>query len=1330
MTENFVAKTLDTLLEVVEVEFKIPLGFAEIKFPVTAHAKEWWKNKKSQAEVEEAIQRAEESFVAAHPNEKLAQILHDFPLYAESDYKQVIFELLKHLEEEKITWLAEVKLENEWGKLITKEEIQNALELYLPFLRHELNGIDAFREIIAARSIERIEKDVQQIKISQNDFKKQFQNFEDLSFRQSELLIQQMMGISSQIAVQGLELSPPDDVALRPSTFLQRDELIKEFQKDLGKTACLFLVDGSGKGKTQLAVSLYELWVGTSKYWITLRNKGELQDKHLRIQIIRWLYQVTGELSYWQRYLAGDVTFGEIVTALGDYLKDSGLLVIDDFPNPVDFENMYSDLEIITRVFSKHGSKILATSQWGIPPYLASGFSPLITTRSCPNFSLEEILELLRVIQIPGELQSEKTAALISATTKGHPSLVSATISWLEKQGNEFRIETLVDLLSGEPIKDTLEYSRKVLIKALDDQPKELLYRLSLVGEKLDKKLIIEIANLSPVIVNPEEQLDKLVGPWVDRFDREHFDVSPLLSKVGENNVPVNLFKKIHFLCADRYLRTHIINISDLLMIVSHLWQAQDYERFANVLVLALMSVKTYEQAKYVDWTGSLLLGSWPEELNMYWRITIRSAQSRVMALAKGKYERILSDLETLLLETDADEDAPAIIPAYMTIGFFLNELSLDTVIPYSFKAIRLIYSFSRVEKEAFVESTLAQTPDMLWVNSTRIRDFSHIKLFLNEIDRLDKDIRELLYTAPLAVEAASRLMDQIWLMEVGKPLQERDWQWILAFIDEIEKMSCVQESECLQLAVARAKAVVYADHLKEPHRAIEILNQLTETDHPDIQFLVNFSKGSINLDAGNLSDAVNCLAIAENTPGDSFSYYRFATIKQLALAFEMQSEWMSAKQYYLKAISKFRKNSEDLSVLELCELLGELAYIQWVSGNPKRACGAMHGYVRELIKFGDDNLRYREVFNKTGHALGWFLSLARWGSPPHQTLDGEEYVPVKPGHFVVQRPQLGEHIPPIGFAKSHLLRQLALFVEGVGLLRMTKDVLRLSLDYSAIENRDDAHSQIAYVELATLETILGSPYQALQYGLNARKFFVSTTALSKESTKLDYLVNFAEVSQSSKISIADYKKAEERLLYAVFVPLFVKLLDANSGLSATLAELEKWNNEIVAIKSDLLLAEDWLNLIRYFKDLILFWKDNADIDSEFMVFDHRTSFEVFRFLLGSERSNVSLNDGYISQVRVAITLPNYGDYAKYMFLGIGKFVHRHWLEISQTRRFALRHPSMFFDELIAISPNNGAETLYDVLVSAGRAVGVNLSDDVKDKLKEMKKMARPWLQT
>jgi hypothetical protein len=155
---NFVRKTLDTLFKVVEVEFKVPLlGFGEIKMPVTSHAKEWWENKKRDADLKSAIRRAEESFIAVHPDNKLAQILHGFPLHSEEEFQKVVAGLLTHLEEDNITWLAEVKLEQEWDKLISRKEIRHALELYLPFLRHELNGIKEFREIITARMLERIE---------------------------------------------------------------------------------------------------------------------------------------------------------------------------------------------------------------------------------------------------------------------------------------------------------------------------------------------------------------------------------------------------------------------------------------------------------------------------------------------------------------------------------------------------------------------------------------------------------------------------------------------------------------------------------------------------------------------------------------------------------------------------------------------------------------------------------------------------------------------------------------------------------------------------------------------------------------------------------------------------------------------------------------------------------------------------------------------------------------------------------------------------------------------------------------------------------------------
>jgi hypothetical protein len=303
--ENFVHKTLDKMLDVIEVELKLPLGIAEVKMSPTKIAKDWRENEKKRNELQNAIQRAEEKFVAEHQDRKVAQMIRELPLHSEEEFKQVIASLLTHLSEEKITWLAKVQLTKIWGNVTSAEEIRKALELYLPYLRHELNSIKEFRDVISALTLERIdettarmEKDVQQIKGSQNDFRQQIQQFEDLTSRRLELLLQRVTGGLNQIAIQGLELPPPDDVTLRPLNFLQRDELIKALQKDLERTTCLFLVDGSGKGKTQLAVSLHESRDGTNKYWIRLRNKGELQDKHFQIQIIRWLCQITGELSY------------------------------------------------------------------------------------------------------------------------------------------------------------------------------------------------------------------------------------------------------------------------------------------------------------------------------------------------------------------------------------------------------------------------------------------------------------------------------------------------------------------------------------------------------------------------------------------------------------------------------------------------------------------------------------------------------------------------------------------------------------------------------------------------------------------------------------------------------------------------------------------------------------------------------------------------------------------------------------------------------------------------------------------------------------------------
>jgi len=98
VANNFVKKTLDVLLDAVKVELKISFVAGEIKFPVSDLAKQWWESKQRQSDLEAAIQRAEQKFIANYPDKKLVKILHGFPLYSEEDFKQIVAGLLTYVD--------------------------------------------------------------------------------------------------------------------------------------------------------------------------------------------------------------------------------------------------------------------------------------------------------------------------------------------------------------------------------------------------------------------------------------------------------------------------------------------------------------------------------------------------------------------------------------------------------------------------------------------------------------------------------------------------------------------------------------------------------------------------------------------------------------------------------------------------------------------------------------------------------------------------------------------------------------------------------------------------------------------------------------------------------------------------------------------------------------------------------------------------------------------------------------------------------------------------------------------------------------------------------
>ena len=307
--------------------------------------------------------------------------------------------------------------------------------------------------------------------------------------------------------------------------------------------------------------------------------------------------------------------------------------------------------------------------------------------------------------------------------------------------------------------------------------------------------------------------------------------------------------------------------------------------------------------------------------------------------------------------------------------------------------------------------------------------------------------------------------------------------------------------------------------------QAISILSELAETDNPNSSFLIDYSKGCFALDAENYSDAIVFLTAAEHAKGDNFSYYRLATTRQLSIALGKQEEWEASKKFCKKAIQKLRLDDGFNKTLgfEYLELLGELAIIHWENNAPEKACGAMYGLVMKLVEDDDiENLRYQEVFNKVGHGLGWFISMASNGVPPEKTLAGEVYAPVQAGLFGIRRENVGKYVPPLGYLKSLMLWQLGYFAFELGLFRMAKGIIELSLLQTENENGKGVHSRLAYIFLTTLEIMLGTPRQALLYAIQARKNFTLEGVQRSENSASYGNIEISEISDRKDFDLSE----------------------------------------------------------------------------------------------------------------------------------------------------------------------------------------------------------------
>ena len=1276
-----------------------------------------------------AFKEADECFINRINDQVLREAIISAPFAGLQKLEKLADNLPATLDDETIIKAIKDQLTLEWPGKFSNKQLDYAAQTYLDCLDHSLAS--KCKQLLPTifRKLERIENNSREILTQQQGISTQIRGVDNKLESQNDLLLR-LGGITTGLLISSSQQSQPDVVPLQSPHYLDHKDYSDQLKNELETSTWLALIDGPGKGKTQFAISIFQEFEDPFRCWISLRNQGDLTSKHFREQIFLWLIQLTNQPELWLAFIYGQIPYQNIIREIAELIKYKGLLVIDDLPQATSQPDLYQEIEIAVEEFSNFGAKIITTGQWNLPPLLSVEPLSSVIIHSCPYFSSDDILTLLGKTKIPNELRTEKIAIWIAAITKGHPSLVNATIRWLEQQGNHVSISTYDGLITGEPIKDVLGYNRAILIKTLSPSYKELLYRFSLVNEAFSRNLALTIARISPEVTNPAEVLENLSGPWLDQLTNGSFEVSPLLINSGKDNLPFEVEKEVHLLVANQYLHNRIIDSSKANTVLIHLWQAHEYVRFASVLIQFLLAAKTSEQAKYIDWACILVYDvEWPNEISLGYRIMIRAAQVRTLALAGGKYRKINDDLELLLSHADIQEDAPAILFAYVNVGLVNDHLPVEITIPRSFNLFRMIQNSDTLKKE-FSSDLLGNLPNAVWAQGVRVKNCEEIKLFIQYFSDLSEADMNLFVEAPFATEVSTILFDQSWYSEASKPLENRDWNSVLKYLDEFNNHPRISQYLCFKVAIARARAVIYADYLKQYATAIDVLNTLPQLDDPDMRFLVNYSKGCFASNANLSQDATLFFLNAENAEGLGYVFFRLDNTSRLAIEKSKLNDWATAKELFIRAIHQFeRSEGKALFKWNCIELLGELAYVYWSIGDLSRAYGAMYGYVMALVNDKSvDDLRFREAYNKAGHGMGWFISIAGTGKPPSATQSGDEYAPVQPGLFGIRRESLGSHIPPTGFSKSLLLIQLAMFAKATCHWRASWILYKRAHVQNKIDkNIDSVRSFIFYIDLASLEAKFGGPSEALQYAIHAKKVLALEKVIGTSKEKLDLHIDESIDSDLQEISKDELRRAETRFLYILFAPLFSELIASGWSTEEIVSKLTQWEHAIIGYEKNLSLPNEWVEVVSYLKDLIYFWKEDRPINTNFKFFEDSTTFEIFRYLLMSDQQKTNLNDAFRYQVSAIISIPQYGHFAEHMLPGIGRFIHRFWSEVALHRRFLLSGPQLFVTDLKVISPNRGGATIELVLKSAGMALKTIIPPEAAEKLTKVRKISIAW---
>ncbi len=422
-------------------------------------------------------------------------------------------------------------------------------------------------------------------------------------------------------------LEPERDLPF-PPLLAERSELTRNLLDRIRRSGTAFVTGSTGCGKTTVARLTTRMHEAS---WCILDLRENTPD-----QIIQRLDLAAGALgaARYQGIILDDLNEIEDPHARGALARFLSAL-------------RRRDMLCLITAYSQPSSRAL--SELGLDD---------TSQLALPDLSLAEITALVAAAGGDG---GKWCAAVQRASAWGHPQLVQAIISGLRARGwLEAERTSLLAFSPSADIEAERRAARGRIFSMLTEETSALLYRISILFGRFDRKLALSVGAIEPAVPQPGTHLDQLIGPWVELTVRGDMRISPLLQNAGTQILTPAEAKRVHETAAQNILGGPTVDIDRANFGFLHALIGEQ-EWLLTRLAFNIITTSDETRRQLSEWMGSLRQHRLDQKIYLKGRpgtpILLRLAQFLLIAEG-GKPKTIRNCWRTLQAELAELEDA------------------------------------------------------------------------------------------------------------------------------------------------------------------------------------------------------------------------------------------------------------------------------------------------------------------------------------------------------------------------------------------------------------------------------------------------------------------------------------------------------------------------------------------------------------------------------------------------------------------------------------------------------------------------------------------------